>query len=406
MRKHILLPIFISAAISTGTVLFAVNDTADPFNVDTVTATSDNNDDSITTATAKTLKNSEVKEEIKKDGFPIQGTIVGCSALRIREWPWGPVHGSFPSGTSVTITGESGEFFIVEVNGQTGYMHKNYINSANNPASGLAPYYPGNTASGGYLPREEGVKQSNFAAGETSTSNNSSNGNVSNNSNNSGNSGSKATSGNEPAAQSNGASSGAISSNSPDFNKWVDDAVNAYASSWNFPTVTNKYGRTITPRDFILAIMWIESGGVHRNASGKLTTSCCGAQGFMQLMPSTSKGLGIADPTDPAQNLMGSTKCFKEIFNCKNIRNKTGEEKIIMAACGYNMGPYSSKLAGTWEQFKASGTSVQFYGIKLKACLGLELTANERSYLQSKGTNPDTFQTTNYSHTKGLGAFK
>ena len=402
-----MLPFFITAAISTGTVLFATNDSADPFNVDTITIASDSNDNAVTTATEETLKKetkSEVKEEVKKDGYPIQGTIVGCSALRIREWPWGPVHGSYPSGTSVTITGESGEFFIVEVNGKTGYMHKNYINSANNPATGVAPYYPGNTASGGYLSKEEGIKQSNFAAGETSTTNN---GNAANNSNNSGNSGSTATKGNEPTAQSNGASSGAISSNSPGFDKWVDDAVNAYSSSWNFPTVTNMYGRTITPRDFILAIMWIESGGVHRNASGKLTTSCCGAQGFMQLMPSTSKGLGIADPTDPAQNLMGSAKCFKEIFNCKNIKNKTGAEKLIMGACGYNMGPYSSKLAGTWEQFKASGTSVQSYGIKLKACLGLELTADERSYVQNKlGQNPDNYQTSCYSHTKGLGAFK
>lgn len=402
MRKHIYLPFFLTAAIAAGTVIYADNEAVSPFDADVISVTSTNSDKAVTTA-EKPAEEEKKDEEAKQDGFPIQGTVAGCSGLRLRSWPWGPVMGVFHSGTPLTINGVSGEFYLVEINGQTGYMHKNYINTANCPATGVAPYYPGNTASGGYLPKDEGIAQSN-AAGGSSNNGGATAGNG--NGGTSGNSGNSGTVGNEPSAQGNSAGSGAISSNSPNFNKWVDDAVNAYSSAWNFPTVTNMYGKTITPRDYILAIMWIESGGVHRKANGQLTTSCCGAQGFMQLMPSTSKGLGIADPTDPAQNIMGSSKLFKEIFNCKNISGKTGAEKLIMAGCGYNMGPYSSKLAGSWEQFKATGTSVQSYGIKLKACLGLELSADERAYVQKQGQNPDTYQTSNYAYTKGLGAFK
>ena len=401
MRKHIILSLLLMTIlvsnVSTNNKCVAQDsDESNAFSSEAISVTAQSTEKSDTTV-KETPKETENKDEnVKTDGYPVDGTIAGCSALRLRDWPWGPVSGTFSSGTAVTITGESGEFYQVTINGQTGYMHKNYINTAKVPASGIAPYYPGDTASGGYLPKEEGISQSNSAANNSSNQNS--------------NDGKQTVvSGNEPSPKNNGASASgqAITSNSPDFNKWVDNAVNQYSSSWNFPSVTNKYGRTITPRDFILGIMWIESGGVHRNSSGKLTTSCCGAQGFMQLMPSTSKGLGIADPTDPAQNLIGSAKCFQEIFNCKNIKGKTGEEKIIMGACGYNMGPYSSKLAGTWEQFKASGTSVQSYGIKLKMCLGLTLTSDERSYVQSKmGQNPDTYADQCYAYTKGLGAFK
>lgn len=197
-----------------------------------------------------------------------------------------------------------------------------------------------------------------------------------------------------------------ISMASPKAKKWFDDAMNTYGD-WEFPEgVKNKYGQTVTKEEFFKAIIWIESNGVHRSPHGKVTTSWVGARGFGQLMPNTARGMGIkAD--DPASNLKGSVKYLKEIFSSKNITKSTGEEKLIKACCAYNMGPYSKLLRNNWDQFKAKAPSeTTGYGIKLKMCLGFELTAWEKkkgaSLLGAKvkqmGSVADVF----YSHTHGL----
>ncbi|MGE5391982.1 MAG: lytic transglycosylase domain-containing protein [Deltaproteobacteria bacterium] len=40
--------------------------------------------------------------------------------------------------------------------------------------------------------------------------------------------------------------------------------------------------------------------------------SSCGAQGLMQLMPSTARALGVSDPFDAEQNIMAGTKYLRE----------------------------------------------------------------------------------------------
>ncbi|MBU1105207.1 MAG: SH3 domain-containing protein [Candidatus Riflebacteria bacterium] len=89
----------------------------------------------------------------EKTEFPVEGTIEVDSALRLREYPWGPVTGLFGSGTKVTVIGAEGDFYKVQVNGQTGYMHKNFVSIAGAPASQTEPDYPGDTRSGGSLPK-------------------------------------------------------------------------------------------------------------------------------------------------------------------------------------------------------------------------------------------------------------
>jgi soluble lytic murein transglycosylase-like protein len=52
----------------------------------------------------------------------------------------------------------------------------------------------------------------------------------------------------------------------------------------------------------------------------------------MQLMPSTAKGLGVRDITDPWQNLAGGTKYLRQLMD-----RFDGDIKKVIA--GYNAGP-------------------------------------------------------------------
>ncbi len=117
-------------------------------------------------------KEEKKKEESTKTSFEeIEGTIqVGNSCLRLREYPWGPVLGTYTTNTKCTIIGEEGEFYKVNINGTIGYMHKNFVSTSKQPASEIEPDYPGNCRRGGYIAR-------------TDSSNSNSNNNSSNSSN-------------------------------------------------------------------------------------------------------------------------------------------------------------------------------------------------------------------------------
>ena len=123
----------------------------------------------------ETTTEEEKKDEEVQDGYPINGVIV-ANTLRLRSWPWGEVSGKYHKGQSLKVLGESGEFYLVEIDGRQGYMHKSYITTDTTPASYADPSYPGNTRSGGYIPKTDGTP---VAKGSTSGSNSGSTGSTS-----------------------------------------------------------------------------------------------------------------------------------------------------------------------------------------------------------------------------------
>jgi len=201
--------------------------------------------------------------------------------------------------------------------------------------------------------------------------------------------------------------SAGITTASPQFRAWLAKA-RPMMNGWNFPEgVVNKYGQTITRDDFLKAILWIECRGIHKNPGGSITRSFSGALGFMQLMPRTAQGLSV-NPYDPGQNLYGGTKYLKELFAAPGVVDAPSPvEKLIKACVAYNRGPYSSLTRLRWDQVKV-GRDLEpvGYGLKLKMCLGFELTPTEKALASRVFDVPLTrvgaLVDETYSHANGL----
>jgi hypothetical protein len=89
-----------------------------------------------------------------------------------------------------------------------------------------------------------------------------------------------------------------------------------------FSAASAKYG---VDAKLLAAVARQESGFNPRAVSG------AGAQGLMQLMPGTARGLGVTNPFDPAQAIDGAARLLK------GLQQEFGRTDLALAA--YNAGP-------------------------------------------------------------------
>lgn len=89
-----------------------------------------------------------------------------------------------------------------------------------------------------------------------------------------------------------------------------------------FASASEKYG---VPENLLKAVAKAESGF---SASA---ISSCGAEGIMQLMPSTASSLGVKNSFNPEQNIMGGAKLLSQL-----LKKYNGNTELALAA--YNAG--------------------------------------------------------------------
>ncbi len=98
--------------------------------------------------------------------------------------------------------------------------------------------------------------------------------------------------------------------------------------------------------DLIMAMIQVESGFNPRAVSSK------GAMGLMQLMPATARELGVSDPFDIEDNIMGGVKYLRYL-------SEKYKGNLELALAAYNAGPYAVDKYGGIPPYRETQDYVQ-----------------------------------------------
>lgn len=119
-----------------------------------------------------------------------------------------------------------------------------------------------------------------------------------------------------------------------------DTGTTSGAYTGKYAAEINKAAKTYNIDPFLIAAVIKAESGFNPNAR-----SGAGAQGLMQLMPATARGLGVKNSYNPEQNIMGGTKYLAQ-------QMKAFGNDIRMALAAYNAGPGNVKKYGGIPPFK------------------------------------------------------
>ena len=112
-----------------------------------------------------------------------------------------------------------------------------------------------------------------------------------------------------PASASSGARGSNAGADSGRYNRLIDEAARLYE----------------LPEPFIRAVMRVESN------FNPTVVSRAGAMGLMQLMPTTARSMGVSDPFDPRQNVLGGARYLLILAN-------RFQGDLVLTVAAYNAG--------------------------------------------------------------------
>lgn len=130
------------------------------------------------------------------------------------------------------------------------------------------------------------------------------------------------------------------------------------------------------PLNLLKALAWVESNFEEKVVSG------AGAMGVMQLMPKTAEAMGVKDPFDARDNIMGGAKLMGQL-----LKQYNGDIDLALAA--YGAGSGAVQKYGGVPPYPETINHIK----KVKSYMGMDLNANKTVQTSGTGSAPTGMMT-------------